>query len=137
VLNIHIFYTEVITPGNKVLIIPNGEIISGIVTNYSLRDNIRMELKVLMPYSEDFPKIKGIIMNELLSIDKVLKSPEPEIGIENFESHNIVISVRPYVIPDDYWEVYYEAYARIKSAFSRNQIKVAYSEGVEMGNIGG
>ena len=75
-------------------------------------------------------------MDELLKIDLVLNDPLPEIGIETFESHNIVLAVRPYVVPDDYWEVYYMAYEKIKAAFSTHGIKVAYSEGVEIGRIG-
>jgi len=134
--DIQIFNTIVSTPGQKTLIIPNGEVISGIVTNYSKKGFIRMELNVTMPYEESFPKVKEIIMRELKSIDKVLNEPIPEIGIENFESHNIVLAVRPYVEPDDYWDVYYEAYEKIKAAFNTNDIKVAYSEGVEIGKIG-
>lgn len=134
--DIQIFNTIVNTPGQKVLIIPNGEVISGIVTNYSKKGFIRMELNVTMPYEESFPKVKEIIMQQLLSIDKVLNEPIPEIGIENFDSHNIILAVRPYVQPDDYWEVYYKAYEKIKAAFNANDIKVAYSEGVEIGKIG-
>ncbi len=134
--DIQIFNTIVSTPGKKVLIIPNGEVISGIVTNFSKKGVIRMELNVTMPYEESFPKVKEIIMKELIAIDKVLNDPKPEIGIETFESHNIVLAVRPYVIPDDYWEVYYAAYEKIKAAFSANDIRVAYSEGVEIGKIG-
>lgn len=134
--DIQIFNTLVSTPGKKVLIIPNGEVISGIVTNYSKQGVTRMELNVTMPYEESFPKVKKIIMEELLAIDLVLKDPLPEIGIENFDSHNIVLAVRPYVIPDNYWEVYYMAYEKIKAAFSAHGIRVAYSEGVEIGKIG-
>ena len=134
--DIQIFNTIVSTPGRKVLIIPNGEVISGIVTNFSKKGVIRMELNVTMPYEESFPKVKEIIMKELTSIDKVLNDPLPEIGIETFDSHNIVLAVRPYVIPDDYWDVYYTAYEKIKAAFSANEIRVAYSEGVEIGKIG-
>ncbi len=134
--DIQIFNTLVSTPGMKVLIIPNGEVISGIVTNFSKKGITRMELNVTMPYEESFPKVKKIIMDELLKIDLVLKDPMPEVGIENFDSHNIVLAVRPYVIPDDYWEVYYQAYEKIKAAFSVHGIKVAYSEGVEIGKIG-
>lgn len=134
--DIQIFNTIVSTPGKKVLIIPNGEVISGIVTNFSKKGVIRMELNVTMPYEESFPKVKEIIIKELVSIDKVLSDPQPEIGIETFDSHNIVLAVRPYVIPDDYWDVYYSAYERIKAAFSANDVRVAYSEGVEIGKIG-
>jgi len=134
--DIQIFNTIVSTPGQKTLIIPNGEVISGIVTNYSKKGVIRMELNVTMPYEESFPKVRDVIMKELVSIDKVLNDPVPEIGIETFESHNIVLAVRPYVEPDDYWDVYYKAYEKIKAAFNSNDIKVAYSEGVEIGKIG-
>ena len=134
--DIQIFNTIVSTPGMKVLIIPNGEVISGIVTNFSKKGITRMELNVTMPYEESFPKVKKIIMDELIKIDLVLKDPLPEIGIENFDSHSIVLAVRPYVIPDNYWEVYYLAYEKIKAAFSAHGIRVAYSEGVEIGKIG-
>lgn len=133
---IQIFNTFVTTPGKKVLIIPNGEVISGIVTNFSKKGNIRMELNVTMPYAESFPRVKEIILKELNSHPKVLDTPQPEVGIETFDSHNVVLAVRPYVIPDDYWEVYYDTYALIKTAFHKNGIKVAYSEGVEIGEIG-
>ncbi len=133
---IQIFNTHIQTPGRKVLIVPNGEIISSIVTNYSKKGFIRMELEATMPYNEDFPKIKEIIIGELLKIDLVLKDPAPEVGIDSFDSHNIILSIRPYVRPDHYWEVRFSVYAMIKAAFHQHQIKVAYSEGVEMGEIG-
>lgn len=131
-----IFNTIIVTPGLKTLIIPNGQIIENIVTNYSKKGFIRIELSVTMPYSESFPKVRDIIMEELKVIPKVLAEPAPEVGIESYDSHNIIVGVRPYVKPDDFWEVTFEAYERIKAAFNRNQIKVAYSEGVEMGEIG-
>jgi small conductance mechanosensitive channel len=133
---IQIFNTTIITPGQKTLIIPNGQVVENIVTNYSRKGYIRMELQVTMPYAESFPKIKEIIYNTLLETPKVLKDPVPEIGIETYESHSLTVGVRPYVIPDDYWEVTFEAYEKIKAAFHEHNIKVAYSEGVEMGNIG-
>ena len=133
---IQIFNTIIVTPGKKTLIIPNGQIIDNIVTNYSAKGFIRMELEVTMPYAESFPKIKKIILEELASIPKILKEPEPEVGILTYDSHSIVVGVRPFAYPDDYWEVSFEAYEKIKAAFNRNEIKVAYSEGVEMGDIG-
>ncbi|MCO6491972.1 MAG: mechanosensitive ion channel family protein [Phaeodactylibacter sp.] len=133
---IQIFSTIMVTPGRKTLIIPNGQVVDNIVTNYSKKGFIRMELNVTMPYSESFPKVREIILEELLAIPKVLRDPAPEVGIEAYDSHNVLLAVRPYVAPDDFWEVTFEAYERIKAAFNRKGIKVAYSEGVEMGTIG-
>ncbi|AXT56193.1 mechanosensitive ion channel family protein [Aquimarina sp. MMG015] len=136
VQEIGIFSTVVITPGDKVLIIPNAKITDDVVANYSKRGVVRLEIGVTMPYNEDFSKVKRVIENAIAPIDKILDSPKTEIGIENFDSHNILIAVRPYVKPDDFWEVTFITHQEIKKAFSEHDIKVAYSEGVELGNIG-
>lgn len=133
---IGIFSTDVLTPGNKILIIPNSMITESVVTNFSEKGKIRLELKVTMPYDESFPRVKQIIIDALLDLPKVVKDPLPDVGIQNFDSHSVQLLVRPYVEPDDYWAVVFESNKVIKSAFSANNIKVAYSEGVEMGAIG-
>jgi small conductance mechanosensitive channel len=133
---IGIFSTDVLTPGNKILIIPNSKVTDSVVTNYSEKGMIRLELEVTMPYEESFPKVKEIISAALLEVPKILEAPNPEIGILNFDSHNIQLIVRPYVLPDDFWEVTFAANKAIKKAFNRSNIAVAYSEGIEIGRIG-
>lgn len=136
VVEIGIFSTDVLTPGNKILIIPNSMVTDSVVTNFSEKGKIRLELSVTMPYDESFPRVKKVIIDALLELPKVLKDPLPDVGIENFDSHNVKLLVRPYVMPSDYWEVTFESNMAIKAAFHANAIKVAYSEGVEMGSIG-
>ena len=136
VAEIQIFNTIIVTPGNKTLIIPNGQIIDNIVTNFSERGYVRLELNVTMPYGEDFPRVKAIIMDVLRNTPGVLDEPIPEVGIETFDSHNIILTVRPYVEPDDYWGVTFDVHQRIKSAFHTNSVQVSYSEGIELGPIG-
>jgi len=133
---IGIFSTDVLTPGNKILIIPNSKITDSVVTNFSEKEMIRLELEVTMPYEESFPKVSKVIMEALATIPKVMMDPAPEIGIHNFDSHSVQLLVRPYVKPDDFWEVTFEANKIIKSAFNSNNIRVAYSEGIELGAIG-
>lgn len=134
---IQIFNTIIVTPGRKTLIVPNGQIIQNIVTNFSVKGHIRLELSVMIAYESNFPQIKQIILNALRNNPLVLDEPAPQVGIESFDTHNIIVSVRPFVHPDDYWEATFDVYARIKAAFSENNIKMAYSEGVELGPIGG
>lgn len=133
---IQIFSTLIVTPGQKTLIIPNGQVVESIVTNFSKKGYVRLELNVTMPYAESFPKIKEIIREELKKAPLVLQDREPEIGIESYDSHSIIVAVRPFAKPDDFWEVTFDVHERIKAAFNRHGIQVAYSEGVEMGKIG-
>lgn len=133
---IQIFNTLLITPGLKTLIIPNGQVTSNIVTNYSKKGHIRLDILTHMPYEESFPKVKGIIENVLNQMPLVLKSPEPQIGIETFDSFYVQVSIKPYVLPDNYSEVTYEVRAKIKAAFNENNIKVTYPESVKLGDVG-
>jgi len=102
----------------------------------STNGNIRLELNVMMPYEESFPRVKKIIEEALSKSAYVLSEPKALIGIETYDSHNISLAIRPYINPDDYWEATFEVYEQIKNAFSANNVKAAYSEGVELGPIG-
>jgi len=136
VKSIEIFNTTLETPNDKTLVIPNGQVTDNIITNYSTKWNIRLELQVSMPYEESFPKVQKVIQWALKESKFILKTPKAQIGIESYDSHNLIVAVRPYIQPDDYWDATFEVYAKIKEAFSDNNIKVAYSEGVELGKIG-
>jgi small conductance mechanosensitive channel len=133
---IQIFNTIVVTPGQKTLIIPNGEVIGNVITNYSSKPHVRIEMEVTMPYAESFPKVERIIRDVLRGIPEVLQEPAPEVGILEYDSHYIIVAVRPFIHPNDFWTVRFESLRRIKSAFSEHGIKMAYSEGVELGTIG-
>ncbi|MEM6319307.1 MAG: mechanosensitive ion channel family protein [Bacteroidota bacterium] len=134
--SIQIFNTILVTPGKKTLIIPNGQVTDNVITNFSTRGHIRLELTVTMPYAESFPKVRQTILTALKDVPNIVNHPEPEIGIESYDSHNIIIAVRPFINPDDYWDATFDTHARIKKAFNAAGIQVAYSEGVELGPIG-
>lgn len=133
---VEIFNTTIVTPNEKTLIIPNGKVTEDTITNFSTKGRIRLELNVTMPYAEDYDKVEKIIRDALHTVPNVLPEPEPLVGIEAYDSHSIVVAARPYIHPDHYWQVTYDAYAAIKKAYSQYGIKVAYSEGVELGPIG-
>ncbi|MEO0899402.1 MAG: mechanosensitive ion channel family protein [Bacteroidota bacterium] len=134
--SIQIFNTTIITPGRKTLIIPNGQVTDNIITNFSTQGKIRLELEVPIAYESSFPAIRNIIMEALKDCPFILQDPPPEIGILAYDSHNVVLQVRPFIIPDEYWNATFEVNKRIKNAFHLHNIPVAYSEGIELGKIG-
>jgi len=136
VTEIMIFNTKLITPGQKVLIVPNSKITDDIVTNYSEKGVIRLEIDVHIPYETDWKKVQSLLTETIQKVPKVLKEPQPEIGIADFDSHSLLVMVRPYVKPDDYWEVIFTAHESIKKALHENHIAVPYSEGIEYGKFG-
>lgn len=133
---IGIFNTIILTPGQNLLIVPNSKVTDTVVTNYSNKDFVRLEIKLSIPYNESYPKVEKIIKTTMQNLPVLLLNPAPDVGIMNFDSHNVAILVRPYVLPDDYWKGTFEFNAAIKTAFHENNIEVAYSESVELGSIG-
>jgi small conductance mechanosensitive channel len=133
---IQIFNTLVVSPGLKTFIVPNGQITSNMITNYSKQGHIRLDILVHVPYEESFPRVKGIIEDVLDGLPRVLKKPEPQIGIENFDNFFIQISIKPYVHPNDYSDVTYEIREQLKSAFGQNDVAVRYPDSVSLGKFG-
>jgi len=125
VKEIQVFNTIINTLDHKQVIMPNGIATSGIMTNLSTQGKLRVDLNVAMPYEEDFDKVKGIIQEALKKTDKLLPD-EPTIEIEKFDANNVLLAVRPYATPEDYWDVYFGAYKNIKKAFGDAGITVAY-----------
>jgi len=135
VKTIGIFNTILDTPNDKVRVIPNGQVTDNIITNFSANDKMRLEIEVCMGYGESFAKVKEIINTAISESPYTLDSPQAIVGIEKHDTHFLVIAVRPYIKPDDYWLATYDVNERIKSAFGQHQIEMPYSEGVEMGKI--
>jgi len=123
---IQVFNTVLTTLDNKKVIVPNGIATSGIMTNLSTNEYLRVDMNVAMPYEEDFDKVKGIIMEAIKATPKVMTEHEPTVEIEKFDEHNVLLAVRPYATTADYWDVYFGCYKNIKAALGNSKIKVAY-----------
>ncbi len=136
VKEVQIFNTILTGVDQKRFIVPNGAAIGGTITNLSAEEFLRVDLTVNVPYSEDFDKVESIIMKAMQSTPKVLTNPAPYVGIASYDSHYLVVAMRPHATVEDYWDVYFNVNRNVKKALSENGIKVAYTEGMELGEIG-
>ncbi len=133
---IEIFNTTLRTETNQNIIIPNSKVTSDSVINHSSNGHIRVDLFFAMPYEEDYEKVETAILKDIVLLDDVMTTPSPSVGIESFESHNINVGVFLFCKPEAYWKLYYAANNQIKVTLGQNNIKMAYSEGIELGKIG-
>ena len=133
---IGIFNTKIITRDSNTLIVPNSIVTDSILTNYSLIGTRRVEVLIPIPYSESFPRVKKLINEALDEIPDVLKDPKPVVEIDNYDTHSVIIAVRPYAHPDHYWRAVRDTKAVIKKVFHENNIQIAYVEGYQLGDIG-
>jgi small-conductance mechanosensitive channel len=76
VIDIDIFYTVINTPDNKVVTVPNGTVMGGAITNYSVNDTRRVDLVFSVAYGTDAQKVIDVILDEAGKHEMVLKDPE-------------------------------------------------------------
>ena len=126
--DIGLFQTRLVTPDNKVVIVPNSSAISSNVTNYSIKKIRRVELIFSIAYENDFRKAKYLIEKE---VEKTkLTVPEKPIFV-NIKEHNtssIDIVMRAWVKSPDYWDFYWMMLESVKLAFDKNGITIPYSQ---------
>ena len=125
VTDIHMFSTVLNTVDNKTIILPNFQITSNPVINYTAQDKRRMDFIFNIEYDTNIQELYEIV-NRLFEEEKrILASPEPLVGIDSMNNKVIKFIAKPWVKTEDYWEVYYKLMEEFKEEFDKNNIKFA------------
>ena len=126
VKEIQIFTTTLLTPENKTVIIPNGALSNGNITNYTEEGCLRVDLVVGVAYNTDLKKAKKILMDVMNKHEHVLKNPAPSVMVLELADSSINIAVRPWVKPEHYWNVYSDVLEGTKEALDLANIEIPY-----------
>jgi small conductance mechanosensitive channel len=125
---ISIFSTIMRTGDNREVIIPNGQIYSDTITNFSARDTRRIDMVFGIGYDDDLLKAKTLIEEIVYGHDKVMDDPAPVIRVGELADSSVNFDVWPWVKADDYWPVRSELIEQIKLAFDENDITIPYPQ---------
>jgi len=125
---IGIFTTQIRSGDNKDIILPNGSIFGGIITNYSKRETRRVDMVFGIGYDDDIRKAKEIIASVIAADERILKDPAPLIAVGELGDSSVNFNVRPWVRSADYWNVYFDLNEKIKLSFDENGISIPYPQ---------
>ena len=128
VQEIQIFNTIMHTYDNVKIIIPNSQVISGIVMNYVATGTRRVDLKVSVAYREDIDKVRVVIASVLADEKRVLAEPVAVIAVGELGESSINFFVRPWVRSADYWDVYFALTENFKKAFDAHGITMPFRQ---------
>lgn len=125
---IELFYTHLITPDNKAIMIPNGALSNSTIVNYSSKDTRRVDLVFGVGYEDDILHVKRVLSNIIDSCDLILKNPEPFINICEHGDSSVNIAVRVWTKTSDYWNVYFYLIEQAKIKFDEENINIPYPQ---------
>lgn len=118
VKEIQIFHTIMTTPDNKTIIVPNGPLSNGNLTNFTTQDTRRVNFTFGFAYGEDFDLAKQTILDVINSHDKVLDDPEPFIALNELGSSSVNLAVRCWCKKEDYWDIYFYVNEHVYKKFN-------------------
>lgn len=128
VSHINILQTKLQTVDNKAIYIPNGQVSTDKIINYSREENRRLDLVFSIGYEDDFVKVEKLINNIIENNPLAIKDPEPVVRVCEFAAHSINIAVKVWVKTEDYWTLNYDLLESIKLAFDKNAITIPFNQ---------
>jgi small conductance mechanosensitive channel len=132
VKEIEIFTTKIMGPGNHLIIIPNGILSNGSITNYTDQDTRQVRHVIGVSYDADIKKTKEVLLKVLTSQEKVLKDPPPSIEVVELADSSVNFAVRGWVKTEDFWEIHCTTLEHAKVALDEAGIEIPYPHSVEI-----
>ena len=123
-----IFSTQLRTGDNKTVIIPNGAITSGTITNYSTKPTRRIDLIIGVSYDADLAKTKALLLKLVSADQRVLKDQAITVGVSELADSSVNFVVRPWVKSSDYWPTYFDLLEKIKTELDREGIEIPFPQ---------
>ena len=128
VKGISIFTTTILTPDNKLIIVPNGNIYGGNIVNYSAKPTRRVDMVFGIGYGDDLLKAKNILEAMTKEDERILTEPAPQVAVSELGDSSVNFVVRPWVKSADYWGVMFDFTEAVKLRFDAEGISIPFPQ---------
>ncbi|MBR3869626.1 MAG: mechanosensitive ion channel family protein [Clostridia bacterium] len=128
VKSINIFYTKIITPDNKIIVIPNSKVSDSALIDYNAFSTRRVDIDITAAYSENSDVVKKALIDAAMENAKVDKTTEPVAVITSFDDSAVAYQLRLWCKTEDYWDVKFEVTERVKKIFDERDIQIPFPQ---------
>lgn len=128
VKEITLFYTTLQTPDNKIIMLPNGNLVNNPIVNYSKQKERRLDLKISVAYESDIDKVKEVILKVLNEDEHINKEKELFVRLDEMADSALNFVIRVWVKAEDYWPTSFDLKENIKKALDKNSIEIPFPQ---------
>lgn len=126
VKDINLFQTVLATIDNVKIMVPNGQAISGTITNYSGYTERRCDITFGIDYDDNFDEAIAIIQEIVDADERIHKVPAPFVRVTNLGDSSVDITCRLWCAASDYWALKFDMIERVKKAFDAKGVSIPY-----------
>ncbi len=127
--NIQIFHTVLRTGDNKTVIMPNGSLSNGIITNYNRQATRQVVFDIGIDYNADLQAAKHVLL-DMAEDERVLKDPAPAVVVAGLGDSSIKMSLRVWVKTADYWSLTFKYNEEIRDRLQKAGIGIPFPQRV-------
>ena len=125
---IQIFNTHVLTPDNKEVILPNGSLATGVMTNFSKQGTRRVDWSFSIAYGDDYDKAKSLLLRLCDEDGRIQKTPQPFVELGKLNDSSVDITVRVWVDAADYWAVFFSMNEKVYKVFAAEGLSIPFPQ---------
>jgi small conductance mechanosensitive channel len=127
--SIHIFHTTLKTADNKVVIVPNGSLSNGNITNYSREATRRADINLGIDYSSDIKKARDVLL-KIAEDPRIHRDPAPVVFVTGLGDSAVNLSLRVWVATPDFWPVTFAFTEQAKEQLTEAGIGIPFPQRV-------
>ena len=128
VSQIEMIYTSLLTPDNRKVVIPNGALADSSLINVTAQEKRRLDIDVGISYAADLRRAKAVCMKLLEQDARILQDEERLAVVSELADSAVMLKVRFWVRPEDYWMAKWEMTEAVKLAFDENGIEIPFNQ---------
>lgn len=128
VTNIDIFYTKLLTADNKMIAMPNGNLINSSLTNVTNEAIRRLDIMVDISYDSDLRKAKQLMEEILIKDEARIEDRDLNVFVSELANSAVIIGGRMWVKTEDYWPAKWRIIELVKVTFDENNIVIPYQQ---------
>ena len=126
--SMNLLSTQLRTPDNKLVIVPNNSVWGDVITNVTGITQRRVDMVFGIGYDDDIDKAQSILERLVNEHELVLKDPEPVVKLHELADSSVNFVCRPWVKPDDYWTVYWDITQAVKKTFDAEGVSIPFPQ---------
>jgi len=126
--DVNLFSTIIAPLDNRTIIVPNAKIVGGNITNYSQKENRRVDHVFGIGYGDDLKLAKDVLMDIMVNDERVLQDPAPFVAVSELGDSSVNLTTRAWVKSADYWDVYFGQIEHVKLTFDEKGISIPFPQ---------